>query len=262
MVHWRAWAAAAVATSAGYAAHRASLGEVRGPESVRRLYDRLAPAYDLGTLMFLPLGAQRLRERAVDLLDLRPGDTVVDLGCGTGANLPILARAVGGAGRVVGVDLSPGMLERARRRADRHRLTQVTLVQGDMRTVRLPVRTSGVLATASLEMVPEHDDVVRHLAAQLASTDARLVVGGFRRPPTWPRWAVAAGRTALAVFGVTRAYESIRPWLSVRRHMDEVAFGTAAGGAVYVIAARPRAMPCAGSSEAPSDRNAASWLPG
>ena len=243
------WVGAVLAGSLGYAAHRASLGGVRGAEEVRGLYDRLAPAYDVTAWVFRLVGARRLQQRAIDLLQLRAGDTVVDLGCGTGVNLPVLARAVGQSGRVIGVDLSPGMLERARRRAARHDLAQVALVQADVRGFDLPAGTAAVLATASLEMVPEHDAVVRALAAQLARSGGRLAVGGFRRPPSWPRWAIALGRVAVALFGVTRDYEGIAPWRSVGEHMDEVAFETAAGGALYLIVARTR--PASGGTTGP-----------
>lgn len=222
------------------AAHHASLGTVRSAHAARRLYDRLAPAYDITAWVFRPLGARRLQHRAVDLLNLYSGDIVVDLGCGTGVNLPVLAKAVGEHGQVVGVDLSSGMLAKARRRADRHRLGHVTLHQADLRCFRLPPGTTAVLATASMEMVPEHDAVLRDLADQLSPTGGRLAVGGLRRPPGWPDWGVAIGRIATTLFGVNRAYEDIQPWLSVRRHMDEIAFDTAAAGALYLIVARTR----------------------
>lgn len=216
---------------------------MRGADAVQRLYDRVASAYDAAAWAFGPLGARRLQRRAVALLDLHPGDTVVDLGCGTGVNLPVLADAVGEHGQVVGVDLSSGMLAKARRRADRHHLSQVTLHRVDIRSFRLPAGTAAVLATASMEMVPEYDAVVCDLARQLAPARGRLAVGGIRRPPTWPAWAVTLGRTATTVFGVTRAYDDLQPWLSVRHHMDEIAFETAAGGALYLIVARPRSIP-------------------
>lgn len=243
MEHRTLWFAAAVAESAGYTTHRASLGNLRDAQAVRSLYDRLAPAYDITASIFRPLGSRRLQKRAVDLLDLHPGDTGVDMGCGTGVNLPVLADAVGEHGHVVGIDLSAGMLDQARRRTDRHHLSQVTLTQGDIRSVRLPAGTAAVLATGSLEMVPEHDAVIRDLAAQLTLSHGRLAVGGVRRPPGWPAWAVALGRSATAVFGVTRAYENIQPWRSVRKHMDEISFETAAGGALYLIVARPTPAP-------------------
>lgn len=102
----------------------------------------------------------------------------------------------------------------------------------------MPPETARVLATASLEMIPEQDALISKLNAQLSSTQGRLAVGGFRRPPDWPEWAVALGRAALALFGVTRAYEDIQPWKSVSEHMAEIAFETALGGALYLIVAR------------------------
>ncbi len=243
MKHRKLWLAAVAAAIVGYPARRSPQASILDAEAVRRLYDRLAPAYDVSAWIFRPLGARRLQRRAVDLLDLRPGDTVVDLGCGTGINVPVLAHAVGEQGRVVGVDLSSGMLDQARRRAERHRLSQVTLVQEDVRSVRLPPGTRAVLATASLEMIPEQDDLMTNLAAQLAPAQGRLAVGGFRRPPGWPEWAIVLGRTALALFGVNRAYEDIQPWRSVREYMDEVAFDSAAGGALYLIVAQTRPIP-------------------
>lgn len=234
------WLAGGILAAAlGCAARHASRGPVREADAVQRLYDRLAPVYDLFAGVFRILGARRLQEHAVDLLDLRSGDTVVDLGCGTGVNLSILATAVGEHGHVIGVDLSAGMIQQARRRAGARALSQVSLEQADIRDFRLPIETSAVLATASFEMIPQYDDVVRDLAAQLASTEGRLALGGFRRPPAWPEWAVALGRGATAVFGVTRAYEDIQPWRSVQHHMDEIAFETAAGGSLYLIVARP-----------------------
>lgn len=218
---------------------KASRGSIRGPKAVQALYDRVAFAYDPAAWILLPLGARRLRGRAIDLLDLHPGDTVVDLGCGTGVNLPALAGAVGDTGRVIGVDLSSKMLARARRRSSRHNLPQVILEQADIRDFELPEDTAAVLASASLEMVPEHELIVRKIARQLSVTGGRLAVGGIQRPPTWPAWLIALGRGATAIFGVTRAYEDIQPWRSVRRHMQPVAFETAGAGALYLIVARP-----------------------
>ena len=59
-----------------------------------------------------------LIEDSVELLRLRPGQAVIDVGCGHGACVPLLARRVGGTGRVVGIDASQAMVAEARRRYD------------------------------------------------------------------------------------------------------------------------------------------------
>lgn len=81
--------------------------------SVRAMFDRIAPRYDLMNRL-LSLGLdQRWRRVALDLAAVGPGDLVVDLACGTG-DLSELARARGAA--VLGVDFAFNMLQGARRR--------------------------------------------------------------------------------------------------------------------------------------------------
>lgn len=96
--------------------------------SIAEFYGENAALYDrIATLP--PVG--RWRARAAAALSLSPGDTVVEMGCGTGANLPYLRRAVGPAGRVVGVDLTGPLLARARDRTAHEGWANVHVVQGD-----------------------------------------------------------------------------------------------------------------------------------
>jgi len=96
---------------------------------VQAFYGQWARAYDW--LCRLLPGVQRLRRAAVAALEIDAGDTVVDLGCGTGANLALLRERVGPDGAVVGVDLTRGMLGVAARRVERHGWENVHLVRGD-----------------------------------------------------------------------------------------------------------------------------------
>jgi ubiquinone/menaquinone biosynthesis C-methylase UbiE len=72
------------------------------------------------------------RQAAAALLKLEPGLRVLDAGCGTGQSLEVLAPGVGESGRVVGVDLSSGMLRRAERRAEARGWSQVSLVRASL----------------------------------------------------------------------------------------------------------------------------------
>jgi ubiquinone/menaquinone biosynthesis C-methylase UbiE len=87
------------------------------PESDSSLYARLgAVIYDVGApLVFLPVGGiDVLRERVLDTLEIRAGNNVLELGCGTGA---LTAKLIRRRANVIAVDQSEAMLRHARRRA-------------------------------------------------------------------------------------------------------------------------------------------------
>jgi demethylmenaquinone methyltransferase / 2-methoxy-6-polyprenyl-1,4-benzoquinol methylase len=86
---------------------------------VRTMFDRIAPIYDaMNTVMTAGLDA-RWRRAAAAAAGLAPRGSAVDVACGSGALTRELARAVGIAGSVTGIDISERMLERARRRRGR-----------------------------------------------------------------------------------------------------------------------------------------------
>jgi demethylmenaquinone methyltransferase / 2-methoxy-6-polyprenyl-1,4-benzoquinol methylase len=94
------------------------------PEAVRTMFDRIAPVYDAMNRVMtggLDLRWRRLAAQAV----VQAGDRVLDGACGTG-DLAIAALRAG-AGRVTGIDFSPAMLERARRK-----VPTVDWVEGDL----------------------------------------------------------------------------------------------------------------------------------
>ena len=120
-----------------------------------RWYDLFARTYDRQLEgLYRPY-----RGAAHAALRLGPGARVLDLACGTGQNLDGLLAAIGPAGRVVGVDVSPGMLGRARERVRRLGADdRVTLVEAD--ATRLDADDvggggfDGVLCTLGLTAMP------------------------------------------------------------------------------------------------------------
>ena len=120
--------------------------------AAQTFYSRWAPGYD--HLATHAPGVRRLRIALVDALDLAPGDTVVDVGCGTGATLPYLRERVGSEGTVVGVDFAPGAVSRARDRIERAGWANVIVCRGD--ATRLPLRSADALAASFLMgMLPD-----------------------------------------------------------------------------------------------------------
>jgi demethylmenaquinone methyltransferase / 2-methoxy-6-polyprenyl-1,4-benzoquinol methylase len=107
--------------SAGPAA-RPSRDSEEFTSQVRTMFDRIAGVYDLMNRVMTAGIDRSWRARAVERAELEPGQTALDVCCGTGDLAFELARAVGSAGRVVGCDFSERMLELARAKDDEIRL--------------------------------------------------------------------------------------------------------------------------------------------
>ena len=82
---------------------------------VTTMFDSIAPTYDRANTLMTAGQDGRWRRAAVRAAGLDRGGVALDVACGTGKLTADLAAAVGPDGRVVGVDLSPGMLDEARR---------------------------------------------------------------------------------------------------------------------------------------------------
>jgi len=119
--------------------------------SAARHYDLLA--------WVLTLGRDRaLRERFVEIAGLAPGETVLDVGCGTGALAVVAARRVGPTGRVHGVDASPEMIAQARAKAEK---AGVDVAFDVARAESLPVADASVDVVLSTLMLHHLPAVVR-----------------------------------------------------------------------------------------------------
>jgi ubiquinone/menaquinone biosynthesis C-methylase UbiE len=87
------------------------------PETRGRKIDWLVPIYD-SLCKAVGLG-WRFRQQTLAFLDPKPGQSVLDVGCGTGELTVLIAERVGESGRAIGLDPGPAMILRARRKADR-----------------------------------------------------------------------------------------------------------------------------------------------
>jgi demethylmenaquinone methyltransferase/2-methoxy-6-polyprenyl-1,4-benzoquinol methylase len=194
----------------------------------RRFYDAQAVWYEATRRPFL--AGRRATIRA---LRLRPGETVLEVGCGTGWNLPHLLGAVGPAGHVLGLEWSSGMLARARARG---LPANVVLQQGDAARDDPPgdLPIDAALFSYSLSAIPEPERALERVCRRLRA-GGRIGIVDFR--PRRRGWLavfdpilLAHGRRSSCDFGVDPV-----PWL--REHGFRVDVRGQVGGFGYRLVA-------------------------
>jgi ubiquinone/menaquinone biosynthesis C-methylase UbiE len=205
-------------------------------QEIVQVYRRRARRYDLTANLYYLIGFRlgAYRRSAVAQLALQPGDTVVEVGCGTGLNFRLLERAVGARGRIIGVDLTDAMLTQARRRVERQRWDNVELVACDAARYDFPGRVGGILSTFALTLVPGYDGVIQRGARALAP-GRRWVVADLKMPE-WPgaRLCARALVPFYRPFAVTLDLAERRPWESIAKCMRNATVSPRFFGFAYV----------------------------
>jgi demethylphylloquinol methyltransferase len=150
---------------------------------VRAIFDRIAPVYDQLN-DWLSLGQHRIwKEMAVKWSEAKPGDTCLDLCCGSGDLALRLARRVGGLGKVYGVDFSPNLLLSARQRSKaQYPQPPITWVEADV--LNLPFKDNYFAAATmgyGLRNVTDIQGSLKELHRVL-QPGAKAAILDFHRP--------------------------------------------------------------------------------
>lgn len=182
----------------------------------QQFYGRWARLYD-GLSHSTP-GIRSLRRAAVAALDLHLGDTVVDMGCGTGPNVPHLRRAVGPGGTVIGVDFTGPVLERARAN---HDYENVEFVQGDVTTLPVDADVDAIFASFLSGMLPDPAETVDTWTAHLGpgGTLGLLDAALSDNRVAWPLNQAVKAMVYASMPEKSRDWDTA-PWTTVTRRVD------------------------------------------
>lgn len=193
-------------------------------------YRRRAGIYDLELVMFEPI-----RIQAIERLALHTGDTVLDLGCGTGLSLPLLREAVGAQGRVVGIEQSPEMIEQARRRVAAKHWKNVSLHCAPVEDARLHEPADAALFHFTHDIL-RRPEAVAHVVRHL-KPGARVVACGLK----WAEgFALPVNLLVLsaALYSVSSLEGLDRPWDLLDALVGPLRVEPVMMGSVYIASGR------------------------
>lgn len=189
---------------------------------LRPAYARDAAVYDQRTAAF-----QHFREEVVRALPVRPGDVVLDVGCGTGLCFASLLAKVGPQGAIVGIDESPDMIALTQQRVAEHDWANVTLVRASAESAEIPVVADAAVFCAVHDVL-QSPAALRAVFSHVRPGGWVAATGGKWAAP----WMPALNLQIRALHGpYVRSFAGFdQPW----RHLDgfvdglrvvEIAFG-------------------------------------
>jgi ubiquinone/menaquinone biosynthesis C-methylase UbiE len=163
----------------------------------------------------LRIRAIHFRLQCVGKLALRPGETVIDAGCGTGLSFPALEDGVGSGGCIIGIDQSSEQLVQARALATRNRWRNIALLNSPVEDAQIPVTADAALffLTHDIMRTPR---AVQNVVSSLRD-GGRIVVVGRKWAPWWR--LLTNWRTWQGARRFVTTFEGFRkPW----SHLEEL----------------------------------------
>jgi SAM-dependent methyltransferase len=193
-------------------------------------YRRRAGIYDLELALFEPV-----RTQAAARLALRPGEVVIDVGCGTGLSLSLLEQGVGRAGRIIGIEQCPEMIEQAHERVLQGQHKNVTLLCSPVEAALIPEPADAALFHFTHDILRQPQavaNIVRHLkpGARVVASGLKWA-GGWASPMNFFVWPAA-------LHSVTTLEGLSEPWSRLADRTGPLTVETLLWGAVYLASGR------------------------
>lgn len=202
-----------------------------------KAYRKYAENYDLAVKLYRLLGLKigKYRKMTVGALELSKGDTVVELGCGTGLNFPLILDVIGPEGKLIGVDITDKMLDQARIRVKENGWNNVELIQSDFSEYQFPNGLDGIYSTGALQYSPHYDKIIKQ-GYDALKTGKKFVIFDFKMPQGLTRKFAPVLIFFTKAFEANEEYLKRHAWESIEKYFEKTTYTEGWGGFVYLSA--------------------------
>jgi demethylmenaquinone methyltransferase/2-methoxy-6-polyprenyl-1,4-benzoquinol methylase len=174
-----------------------------------------------------------VRQKAVEFLNLKPGDRVLDVGCGPGGSFPYLVNAVGTSGEVVGVEISSEISVNARRRIARNKWENVQVIEAAAQKVQLTGMFDGLIMFAAPDVYAS-EEALENIFPHLRDT-ARIAVFGAKISSN--RFGVILNPILLLLYKLsfsTTPKPDYEPWHLLAKRVEKLDINEYFGGSMFL----------------------------
>ena len=198
-------------------------------------YRKYAKSYDLAVKLYRLLGLKigKYRKMTVNALELSKGDFVVELGCGTGLNFPLVLDAIGPDGKLIGVDVTDKMLDQASIRVKENGWKNVELVQSDFANYEFPNELDGIFTTGAVQYSPQYDEIIKK-GYKALKHGKNFVIFDFKMPQGFTRIFAPVLIFFTKAFEANEEYLKRHAWESIEKYFEKTTFQEGWGGFVYL----------------------------
>jgi len=192
------------------------------------MWDKWARVWDF----MLSLGGydEAYRKDVVKKLCLKNGDSVLDLACGTGLNFKFLEEKVGAEGRIIALDYSKAMLEKARQKVEKNGWRNVRLMEADASNFTLDEKVDAVLCTWAMVSIPDYESAIK-CSVDVLKEGGKYSVLDFQPIPGAK--GLLLNPILKLFFQATRQDVSRQPWKTMERYLANVCKEDISAGVVW-----------------------------
>ncbi|MFB5635969.1 MAG: class I SAM-dependent methyltransferase [Nitrosopumilus sp.] len=203
--------------------------------SIIKAYRKYADNYDFAVKLYRLLGIKigKYRKMTVNSLELSKGDTVVELGCGTGLNFSLILDKIGDEGKLIGVDITDKMLDQAKKRANGRGWKNVELVESDFAKYQFPQKLDGIFATGALQYSTQYDKIIKQ-GHDALKPNKKFAIMDFKMSQGPAKIFAPLIVFFTKPFGANEEYLKRTAWKSIEKYFAKTSYREGWGGFLYL----------------------------